>query len=183
MTTYISILRGINVSGHRLIKMDALKALFAGLGCTEVQTYIQSGNVVFRHPETDPNALDAAIQNAIRQQFGFDVPTITLTAPELEAIAQANPFLTDSRIDLAHLHVTFLAAPPSPALAEKLNDIRFPPDEFQLLGRAIYVHCPNGYGNTKLTNGLFETKLKVAATSRNWKTVMELVRKSSGVSK
>ncbi len=183
MTTYLSILRGINVSGHRLIKMDALKALFAGLGCAEVQTYIQSGNVVFRHPETDPKALDAAIQNAIRQQFGFDVPAITLTVQELVAIAKANPFLNDPATDPSHLHVTFLSDIPQPAFAEKLNSISYPPDAFYLLGRAVYVHCPNGYGNTKLTNSLFETRLKVSATSRNWKTVMELVKKSSGVAK
>ncbi|HNB51237.1 MAG TPA: DUF1697 domain-containing protein [Anaerolineales bacterium] len=175
MTTYISLLRGINLGAHYKIKMPDLTALYESLGLTNVQTYVQSGNVVFTSEETDHARLEEAIKAKIEEVYGYNVPILVLAAEELRRIAQANPFLTERNANPAHLHVTFLAAPPD---AERVRGF-VPPksgeDEFILAGRAIYLLCPNGYGQTKLTNNLFENKWKVQATTRNWRTVSALV--------
>jgi uncharacterized protein (DUF1697 family) len=172
-------LRGINVSGHRLIKMDALKELFVALGCTDIQTYIQSGNIVYRSNINDVNLLSNTIKNAIANQFGFDVPVITLTANELRDISEQNPFLADKQKEEAFLHVTFLSEKPDPALIASLDPQIFAPDVFKIVAKSIYLYCPNGYGNTKLSNTFFENKLKTTATTRNWKTINTLISMAS----
>jgi uncharacterized protein (DUF1697 family) len=175
MTTYISILRGINLGGHNTIKMDALKKLFADIGFANIQTYIQSGNIVYQYKKTDIKKLDALIKKEIKQQFGYDVPVITLTFDELKKVAGSNPFLNDKAKDTSYLHVTFLADKPQSENFDKIKDFKYQSDEFQLIDKAVYLYCPNGYGNTKLSNNFFESKLKVTATTRNWKTTNELI--------
>lgn len=176
MTTYLSILRGINVSGQKMIKMDALRKMFEDLGYTNVQTYIQSGNVIFQTYGAEPHALEKAITEGIHNYFSFDVPVMVLTAKELHQIVDNNPFLNDGSRDVAHLHVTLLQDRPEESRVELLQQTSFPGEEFILIERAIYLHCPNGYGRAKLTNGFLEKKLSVTATTRNWKTTTELLR-------
>lgn len=176
MTTYISILRGINLGGHKAIKMEALKAMFAGLGFTNIQTYIQSGNVVYQHEKTDTKKLDNLIKDKIQQDFGFDVPIITLTLDELKKIGNANPFFNDNTKEASFFHVTFLADKPQSDNINKIKDGNYSPDEFQPIDKAVYLYCPKGYGITKLSNTFFESKLKVTATTRNWKTINELIK-------
>jgi uncharacterized protein (DUF1697 family) len=171
--TYISILRGINVGGHKKIKMDALRQLYSSQAYESVQSYIQSGNVIFRTNETDTKTLASTLSTKIQEAFGFDVPVLVLTAQELKCAIDDNPYLDDSTKDPASLHLTFLSTLPDKALVEKLP-INFTPDEFCIIGKVIYIHCPNGYGNTKLTNTFFENKLKLSATCRNLKTCTEL---------
>lgn len=175
MTTYISILRGINLGGHKTIKMDVLKKLFADIGCANIQTYIQSGNVVYQFKKTDTKKLDTLIKKEIEKQFGFEVPVITLLYEELKKIASANPFLSDKSKDTSFFHVTFLAEKPQTVNIDKIKSEHYQPDQFQSIDKAIYLYCPYGYGNTKLSNNFFESKLKVAATTRNWKTTNELI--------
>jgi uncharacterized protein (DUF1697 family) len=177
-TTYISILRGINVGGHKKIKMDALRQLYNSLGYEGVQSYIQSGNVVFQTIKTDTTVLEKDISEKIMETFGFDVRVLVLTAEEFKNAVDNNPFSEDKTIDSATLHLTFLSAQPENSLIERLPT-NFAPDEFRISGKVIYIHCPNGYGNTKLTNTFFENKLKVAATNRNLKTCNELVALSA----
>jgi len=174
MTTYISILRGINVSGHRMIKMDKLKQMFADLGLQNIQTYIQSGNVVFQVEKSDQKELEKKITKAISEKFGFDVPVIVKDFSELKQIISGNPFLNDKTKNKAQFHVTFLSCLPNRESFGKIEAAQYHPDEFFLVDKAIYLYCPNGYGKSKLTNGFFENKLQVTATTRNWKTTNEL---------
>ncbi|HMX97150.1 MAG: DUF1697 domain-containing protein [Bacteroidetes bacterium] len=176
MTTFISILRGINVSGHRLIKMDALKELCASLKMQQVKTYIQSGNIIFQSTLHNCDAISKMIESAILKKFGFEVPVITLSQSELKGCLQDNPFIKERKLDAAYFHVTFLSEQPSVNNSVEAEAIKLRNDRFVIKGRCIYLYCPDGYGNTKLTNSFFENKLKVTATTRNWKTVNELLR-------
>lgn len=175
MHTYISILRGINVSGYRMIKMDALRQLFSDLGFKNVHSYIQSGNMVFQSQESDPQILENKIAERIMEQFGFEVPVIVKELDELKQIVADNPFLKDKTKDIASLHVTFLSDKPGQEGIDSLKTGEYLTDEFYIFDKAIYLYCRNGYGKTKLTNGLLEKKLKVTATTRNWKTTNELI--------
>jgi len=174
MTNYISILRGINVGGNKRIKMDALRQMFVELGCANVQTYIQSGNVIFESSEADVLTLEKTISAKILETFGFEVPVLVLTASEIATAVSNNPYSTDLAKDPTTIHFTFLSHLPDPTLLSKIVPTNYLPDEFISLGKVIYMHCPNGYGNTKLTNTFFENKLKLTATCRNLKTSMEL---------
>lgn len=181
MQTYISILRGINVSGHRQIKMEALKALYAACGYTSIVTYIQSGNVIFKAAEkVSGEEAAAAIEQAINHSFGFEVPVIVRTLEEMEQVIASNPFIAQKDIDTEKLHVTFLKQAPAPQNIHKLAGIDYAPDVFTFTETGIYLYCPGGYGNTKLSNTFFENKLKVTATTRNWKTVNKLVGLAKG---
>ena len=180
MPVYASILRGINVSGHKMIKMDKLLHLFQRLGFGDVSTYIQSGNVIFRGKSTDPKELEKQISRKIEQEFGFEVPVLVKDKSELIEISKHNPFVRRKE-DSAYLHVTFLSEEPEKASIEKIAQEISGKDEFIISGKAIYLFCPNGYGNTKLSNNFFENKLRVVATTRNWKTVNELVRMAESV--
>lgn len=176
MQVYISILRGINVSGQKKILMADLKALYESLKFKDVTTYIQSGNVVFK---SDSKLSDAAlaqkIEAAIFKKYAFTVPVIVRNIHQLENIISGNPFLKETSIDLEKLHVTFLSEIPgkSPVAAIMLLD--YPPDRFSVSGQEVFLFTPGGYGETKLSNKFFENKLKVTATTRNWKTVNKLL--------
>jgi uncharacterized protein (DUF1697 family) len=175
MTTYIAILRGINVGGKRMIKMEALKQMFVGMGFQNTLTYIQSGNVIFRAEKSDRNNLEQRIAKAISDSFSLDVPVIVKDMDELTQIVSANPFLSDESKNVDYLHVTFLDKTPAKELIKNITDKNFHPDEFQMINDASYLYCPNGYSNSKLTNAFFESKLKVTATTRNWRTTIELL--------
>ena len=166
MPTNISMLRGINVSGQKIIKMEALKNLYASLNFKNVKTYIQSGNVIFECRETSPEILKKKIENKIKEKFGFDVVVFIRTKKELQKIIENNPFKNEDG-----LYVTFLTSVPSFVPTEEINKIKSSSEKFVVSGKEIYFFCPNGYGKTKLSNNFFEKKLKVSATTRNWKTV------------
>ena len=176
METFISILRGINVSGQKKILMADLKALYENLGFSNVVTYIQSGNVIFK---ADTSASDQdlvqRIEKAILTQYAFEVPVIVRRIEEMETLLQTNPFLADQNLDRDKLHVTFLAQTPEEARLESLAGVSYSPDQFTIIGKNVFLYCPVSYGNTKFSNQFFETKLKVTATTRNWKTVNQLV--------
>jgi uncharacterized protein (DUF1697 family) len=174
MTTWIALLRGINVSGQRMIKMDALKSLFESLHLKNVRTYLQSGNVVFDCPEKEAEGLGKRIEAKIRHDLGFEVPVILRSSVAIRNTLRDNPFLTERKEDTAHLYVIFLAEEPAAGGFEKLAGITSQEDEFIPAGKEIYLFCPGGYGNTKFSNGFFEGKLKMTATTRNWKTVTAL---------
>ncbi|NOU20015.1 MAG: DUF1697 domain-containing protein [Bacteroidales bacterium] len=175
MKTYISILRGINLGGHNTIKMDNLRRLLSQNGLNNVETYIQSGNDVYQYKNIETKKLDTLIKENIFQEFGFEVPVITLTIEELKTVAKNNPFPNNKMKDPSFFHVTFLADKPQLEYLEKIKDINYQPDEFVILDKAVYLYCPEGYGNTKLSNKFLENKLKVTATTRNWKTTNELI--------
>ena len=170
METYISMLRGINVSGQKLIKMEALKKAYEELQFKNVTTYIQSGNVIFQYSSVESFELEQKISDQIQKKFGFEVPVLVLLPQELKEILNNNPFANDPKKDISFLHVTFLASVPKEPNMEAISQKMAPGEEFSLVGRVVYLYCPNGYGKTKLTNTFLESKLKVGATTRNWKT-------------
>jgi uncharacterized protein (DUF1697 family) len=174
LTTYVAMLRGINVSGKNLIKMESLRQLFETLGFSDIQTYVQSGNVVFKAAHDDETRLSETISRQIEADFSFKVPVMIRTGNEIHSIIKANPFLKDSSVDVSKLHVTFLSTRPSKVGLEKLDALPLTNDKFHVQGREIYLYCPDGYGTTKLSNNAFEKCLSVSATSRNWKTVCAL---------
>lgn len=176
MTTYISMLRGINVSGHNLIKMDALRKLYENLGFQNVTTYVQSGNVVFIGDDIDVYELDQRISQQIEKDFGYEVPVIVLIQSKLKQIIDNNPFLKGQNVDIAFLHVTFLSSKPDHYDHKIIEDKKQDEEEISFSDNAVYLYCPNGYGRTKLNNNFLEAKLKVGATTRNWKTTTELLR-------
>jgi uncharacterized protein (DUF1697 family) len=178
MNKYIAILRGINVSGHNMIKMKELQAMFTNMGFTNVITYIQSGNVIFEGNPDTTTGLAERISKEILTTFGCTVPVLVLEGTEIKRVAGDNPFLARPGTDESRLHITFLSAEPAPIDVSALDPQAFLPEEFRVIGRAVYLYCPDGYGNAKLTNSFLERKLKVQATTRNWKTVLELARLS-----
>ena len=175
MKTYIAVLRGINVSGQKLIKMDKLRELLKQLDFENIQTYIQSGNIIFNSKLTDTRLLEANIRNLILKNWGFDVPVILRELDELRRIKKENPFIENHDIDLTKLAVTFLSEEPTKDLIERLSTFNDPVDKFKTNAKEIYLHCPNGFGRSKLTNNFFERKLKVSCSSRNWKTLNKLI--------
>jgi uncharacterized protein (DUF1697 family) len=180
MTNYISILRGINVGGQKKIRMEELKALYEGLGFQEVTNYIQSGNIIFKILAISPSGLSEKIEKAIEEEYHFHVPVIIRTADEILKVLSSNPFLVEEEeTDLGKLHVTFLEKEPLPAKVNAIENLNFFPDRFWVIGREVYLYCPGGYGNTKLSNNFFEKKLHQKATTRNWKTVGKLVELTS----
>jgi len=182
MPSYVAMLRGINVSGSKPVKMDALRASFEALGFKNVRTYVQSGNVVFDAKERAAAPLGPKIVARIKRDFGFDVPVLVLGAAELGKVVDENPFLRQrgQEIDATKLHVTFLAAAPAAAGLKKMEGVSSGRDAFRCLGTSIYLLCPDGYGNTKLSNNAFERALGAAATTRNWKTVTTLASLAAG---
>jgi uncharacterized protein (DUF1697 family) len=176
MQTYISLLRGINVSGQRLIKMADLQLTYAKLGFESVETYIQSGNVVFRSRETDTFRLQSVISRQILKDFGFEVPVLVLTAKKLEKILTENPFKAGGAKDLSAVYITFLHARPDQHYREDIITKKQEYEEIVFTESVVYLYCPKGYGKTKLNNAFLESKLRVEATTRNLKTSEELLR-------
>ena len=174
MKTYISILRGINVSGQKKIKMADLKLIYENLGFSNVQTYIQSGNIVFDYKETEAATLEQLIFNAIQKHYGFEVPNLILTPATIENALKNNPFK-----DIEMMYLTFLAELPAKENIEKLYTYSFKEEYYELIGKVIYFHCPNGAGRAKMSNNFFESKLKVMATSRNLNTTKKLLEMAS----
>lgn len=179
MSRYIAMLRGINVGANRKVPMADLKNLCAKLGLLNVQTYIQSGNLIFELAKPQSiSALEESLHQAISETFGFDIPVIVRTSEEMEKSCSTNPFLKEKDADIEKLYLTFLKETTPSELIEKIKDFQYLPDRYEIIGNDVFVYCPNGYGRTKITNDFFEKKLKVAATTRNWKTVMKLLEMS-----
>jgi uncharacterized protein (DUF1697 family) len=175
MTTYISLLRGINVGGKNTIKMDILRELYVNLGFSNVQSYIQSGNIIFNAESIDNQTLENKISTKITKTFELHLPVLVLTIDELKQALTNNPYTTNNLKDPAKIHLTFLSEIPDEALLKKINSDFYLPDKFIYSAKVIYNYCPNGYGNTKLNNTFFEKKLKLTATVRNFKTANELL--------
>ena len=170
MNTYIIILRGINVSGHRKIPMAELREQLGHIGLECIQSYIQSGNLVVKS-SLSRDQLSASVADGILKHFGFEVPVLVLTSTELSSIIDKNPF---SHGDSAKLHVTFLAHTPAKDKLNTLPPSPNPQDQYVVKDQAVYVYCAGGYGRTKINNNFFEKTLEVTATTRNWRTCLKL---------
>lgn len=172
--SHVALLRGVNVGGKNKLPMKDLAAMFTDAGCRDVQTYIQSGNVVCQASQALAARVPALIAAAVRDRFGFRAPVVMRTADELRQVVRENPFLR-AGMDTGALHVMFLADLPDAANVAALDPDRSPPDVFAVRGREIYLHCPSGLARTKLTNKYFDTKLATTSTGRNWRTVLALL--------
>lgn len=173
-------LRGINVSGQKLIKMPDLKRLYEDLGFIGVVTYIQSGNVVFSTGGNDfAEDLAQKIEKAIQERFGFSVAVIIRTTDELKEVVRAVPFKNPEGVIPEKIYITFLDNIPEEGNVLKINPFDYKPDRFIIIGKEIYLNCASGYGTTKLSNAFFENKLKIRATTRNWNTINKLIELAS----
>ena len=181
MAAAISLLRGVNVGGHHMIRMDALRALYESLKLRNPQTYVQSGNVVFQTAATDLSKLARKIEDAIERQFAFRPPVILRTAPELRDVIARNPFEKRSGINPAKLLVAFLAADPAPDAHDKLRAIQCAPDELRFSGRELYIYFPSGQGRATLKWAHVDKALKLLYTGRNWNTVTKLLEMAEGI--
>ncbi|WP_010522790.1 DUF1697 domain-containing protein [Aquimarina agarivorans] len=180
MKKSIALLRGINVGGKRKVLMQDLKLLFENIGYAEVSTYIQSGNVIFNATKSEPTVKVAnKIEAAISKTYGFDVPVVVISAKALKNAVQENPFLTDDTVLTEQLHLTFLKETPDLELLLKMSEAVSTEDKFKVLGNVVYLYCQGKYHKSKLSNQFFESKLKISATTRNWKTSQKLAELSS----
>jgi uncharacterized protein (DUF1697 family) len=173
MSTIISMLRGINVGGKK-VEMEKLRKDYESLGFTNIKSYIQSGNVLFETSQKDD--LAETIEEKIKQSFGLDVAVFIRTENELRKLVENNPFRTK---DVTKLHVTFLREEPREIPDAEIASVKGKAEDYRFSGREIYLFCPNGYGRTKLSNSLFERRLKTPATTRNWNTVNTLLSMAS----
>jgi uncharacterized protein (DUF1697 family) len=174
MPIYIAMLRGINVGGHKRIKMEQLRRSFEALGFEQVKTYIQSGNVVFKSTKLPAVALSKKIEEKILSEFGFPVSIIARSADEMSKMIANNPFLKERGIDQEKLHVMFLSDAPAPAALKKLVDLSAPPDQLRYSDREIYFYLPNGVSGSVLMKSPVDRVLSVVTTTRNWRTVNSL---------
>jgi len=174
MATYVSMLRGINVGGHKLVKMERLRESFEALGFEQVRTYIQSGNVVFKGGKISTSTLSKRIEEKILHDFGFSVSVISRTADNVSKAIENNPFLKERSIDAGKLHVTFLSGAPAPAALKSLADLMVEPDRFCYSGKELFFHLPNGVSESILMKKPVDRILGVVITTRNWKTVNTL---------
>ena len=179
MQKCIAFLRGINVGGHRKIAMSDLKNLFLENSYTDIETYIQSGNVIFSKPEISSfRDCEQKLEFEILKKFGFDVPVIVRSKEEIKWILNSNPFLNEPSIDTNRLFVTFLSDIPTSENVQLLEKTVLATDKFIIREKDIFMYCSGNYSDTKLTIGFFETKLKVRATSRNWNTLLKVFEKA-----
>jgi len=176
---YIALLRGINVSGHKLIKMAELKVMFEKNGFENVTTYIQSGNVVFDSTSKKIDDLQQQIKSAILKAFGFDVDIQVIKAQDLKRIKENHSFLHEN--ELKATYYTLLAEKPNKDLVDELNQLEQVVEFFKITDDVIYCFYPNGVRNAKWHNVFFEKKLKVSCTTRNFNTMQKLVDLSEKV--
>jgi uncharacterized protein (DUF1697 family) len=176
MTTHLALLRGINVSGHNMMKMEALKTMLENIGFQNVRTYLQSGNVFVDTDEESASKVGFMIKQEIFKVFGHEVPTIVITKEDLELCFKNSPYLKEEDLDTKKLYVAFV----STALkSENINDLKisqFKPDEASIDGNRIFIKYAIGAGKTRLEGKYIEKKLNVIVTMRNWNTVTNLLK-------
>jgi uncharacterized protein (DUF1697 family) len=167
--------RGVNVGAHNRIRMDDLRALYESLGFREPQTYIQSGNVVFRTDKRDLIALAKRIEEAIERGFGFRSAVVLRTSSELRDVIARNPFAKRRGIEPSRLLVTFLANIPCAEARENVLSLKTDPEELRIDGRELYIYFPDGMARPKISWTVIETMLKTPGTGRNWNSVIKLL--------
>lgn len=169
-------LRGVNLGAHNRIKMDPLRALYVSLKLEDPQTYVQSGNVIFRTKEKSTAQLAKKIQDGIQKKFGFTPAVILRTTDEMRKAIAASPFADRPQLEPGKILVTFLSAEPPPREAQAtLATLKVHPEELHLKGRELYIYFPNGAGKTKLPWSAVERLLKVTGTARNWNSVRKML--------
>ncbi|HWG84540.1 MAG TPA: DUF1697 domain-containing protein [Deinococcales bacterium] len=169
---FVALLRGINVSGQRKMPMAQLRALLERNGHAPVSTYIASGNVVLEAGELDEDTLRERLEDLIEAEFGFSTDVVIRTPAEWRAVIVSNPFPGREE----HLHVSFLSAPPPETATRVLDAVTRPPEEWRVVGRDLYLVLASGFAESKLAPVISPQKLKVSATTRNWRTVLAIAK-------
>ena len=172
MNTYVVFLRGINVGGHKKVPMAELRELLTKTGFKAVTTYIQSGNVILQSSEDKIAIIENSVHEAIQTHFEFDVPVIAKTKAELNRIFEGCPFSEEKK---ENSYFVLLSQIPDLELVDEVKKISYDNEEFQINNDCIYFYSSVGYGRTKFNMNVFEKKLKVKATSRNYKTMVKLL--------
>jgi uncharacterized protein (DUF1697 family) len=180
MTRFVSLFRGINVGGRQPVRMDALKELHESLGLQRVETYIQSGNVVFSSDNTDVTQIQKDIVDVFAQKFGFQAKVMVRTEGEFNAIIENNPFQNQPMKESKWVVAMFLASDPISTALEDIQKTYSGPEELYITGQEVYIYYPDGIGRSKLTNTFLEKKLKSMGTARNWNTVLRLQKMMEG---
>lgn len=175
-----ALLRGVNVGGKNRVAMPALRELLAGLGFTDVETLLQSGNAVFGAGRASPATIEGRVEDALRDHMQLDVTVMVRTYAQLASIVDGNPFATEATTDPGKLLVSFLAEEPARGRLADIDARALEPERFRLIGRELYLWCPGGVGRSRLVQALSDRKLGVAATARNWNTVTKLLDLSGG---
>jgi uncharacterized protein (DUF1697 family) len=172
MNTYIALLRGINVGGYKKVPMAELRELLTKTGLKNVKTYIQSGNVIFQSSKEDIRTLETEIKKAILDHFGFDVSVLVRTRTQLNTIFDNCPFPEEKKVNS---YFAMLSKIPNKDLVKEAYEKIYENEEYVILNDCLYFYCANGYGNAKFNMNHFERKLEIAATSRNYKTMVKLL--------
>ncbi len=178
MRTYIALLRGINVSGQKKVPMAELRELLSKSGLENVQTYIQSGNVIFQSSEESKKVIENNIQKSILNHFKIEVPVLIRTPKELKAIFDTCPF---SEVKKENSYFSILNTVPDVNLVKETQEIKYPNEEFVITDDCVYFYSSVGYGKAKCNNNFFERKLKVSVTTRNYKTMLKLLSLSTEI--
>jgi uncharacterized protein (DUF1697 family) len=175
MPVLISMLRAVNVGGHSKIKMDALRALYASLKFENPQTYLQSGNVIFKSNERNLDLVAKRIQSAVEKKFACRTEIILRTTAELRSVVAKNPFAKRPNIVPGKLLIAFLASDPGDAARKTLEDQKFAPEELHVSGREFYIYFPDGMGKSKLPWPRIYKILNTPGTGRNWNSVTKML--------
>lgn len=175
MTTHLALLRGINVSGHNMIKMEALKTALENIGFLNVITYIQSGNVFVTTEEDNPAKVGFLIKQEIFKAFGHEVPVVVIAKSDLEACLTNNPYLKEKDLDTKKLYVAFVSMALRNEAINNLKMSQVKPDQAHIDTNRIFIKYAVGAGKTRLDQKYIEKKLNVTATIRNWNTVTQLL--------
>ncbi len=175
MAVMICMLRGVNVGAHNRVKMEDLKVLCGSLKLREPQTYVQSGNVIFRTDERDLMKLVKRIEGAIEKRFGFQSDVVLRSTAELRDVITRNPFAKRRAIEPSKLLVTFLSGDPGEEARALVRAIKCAPDELFVDGREVYINFPNGAGRPTLAWATIPKMLKVSGTARNWNSVKKML--------
>jgi uncharacterized protein (DUF1697 family) len=176
-------LRGVNVGAHNRIKMDELRAVYKSLKLEEPQTYVQSGNVIFRTKEKNRPQLSNKIQDAIEKKFKFRPAVILRTVNELRSAIAASPFADRPDLEPGKILVTFLSGVPAREAQTAFDRFKDYPEEVHLNGSELYIYFPNGAGRSKLPWSSIEKLMKVTGTARNWNSVTKMLEMAEELEK
>ena len=175
MQTYIGFLRGVNVGGHRPVKMEALRQVLEGLGLQGVTTYVQSGNLVFRSGTADPASLTTEVEAALEAAFGFSIPVMLHRPGPLREFLEANPFADRLNQEGNRMYYVLWKSDPDASLEKRLRDGDYPGQQWHLGSLGLYLWCGEGYGNARLDNNRIELMAEAQTTTRNHKTLSRML--------
>ncbi len=174
MTSYIGLFRAVNLGGHNKVGMTDLRDLLVRMGMQDVQTLLQSGNVVFRSEARNAADLERLIETAAGKQLGLRTDVLVRSEKEWQALIAENPFPKDATRDPSHLLAVVLKGAPDRAKVKALQAAIKGREVLNVRGRCAYIVYVDGIGRSRLTNDVIEKHLATRGTGRNWNTVLRL---------